>query len=392
MSVIINSGNLIIGNGDLFLASDVSGLPSLSAYKTALAGGALGTVSGNVGAIKGTASIQIVREITQFEVGVPLLVADQTVIREGIHFKVALAELSLGTVQKQIGGGIYSTLSSAVTEITNEAHSLTQGVASPFTFGPVLLTTSTPAATANPVITLASGGVGAASVPFTATATGTGTITGSGNLTSTLTNIAIGGTAASGQVYTVVVGSGELAQTASYTAQVSDTNTLIAAGLAKALTNVSGTGVVTNAFIAASVTAVGSSTNCGVTLTAFMYGYDFTVDTITDIIFPTVGGNFHAPGSSTSVLVNYYINQASGEQLTGGGQASVTTSSLRFFHPYKDGRALMCTIYAANPVGSVTLPFEEIAYSNSELEFRAIAVFGNAAGNQLYEIYRDLPS
>lgn len=284
MAVLKNAKNLVLGNGDLFLADTVDQLPLLANYKTARANGTLAQLGGNVGAIKGTVTVQLIREMVAFEVGVPQEIADQTVIREGVHLKCSLAELDIATVKKQLGGGTYSQTTAGPELVTDEEIVLSDSsagepVASRIANGPVLLTTSTPAAPADPVVK-----------------------------------------------------------------------------------NLAGS-------------------------TTFVLNTDYTIDDVTNTITRLDGG---AIAAGDTVKVTYYYNKFLTEKITGGGQADVAQSALRFFHPYKDGRVLQFTIYKANPVGTVTLPFEEIAYTNSELEFKGIADFSRAAGNHLYEIVREL--
>lgn len=283
MAVLKDARNLVLGNGDLFLADTVAGLPLLADYKAARAAGTLAQLAGNVGAIKGTVTVQLIRELVAFEVGVPQETADQTVIREGVHLKCALAELDLATVKKQLGGGNYSTTTAGATQVVDEVIILVNStagepVASHIAHAPVLFTTSVPAAPADPVVKSADGN------------------------------------------------------------------------------------------------------------TTYVLGVDYTIDDVSNTITRLASGSIAA---GVQVKVTYYYNRSLTEVITGGGQAIVNQSALRFFHPYKDGRALQFTIYKANPVGTVTLPFEEIAYTNSELEFKGIADFSRAAGNHLYELVRE---
>lgn len=284
MAVLKDARNLVLGNGDLFLADTVGNLPLLATYKAARAAGTLAGLGGNVGAIKGTVTVQLIRELVAFEVGVPQEIADQTVIREGVHLKCNLAELDIATVKKQLGGGNYSTTAAGPEQIVNEAIVLSDSaagepIASRIAFGPVLFTTSVPAAAADPVVKNAAGSV------------------------------------------------------------------------------------------------------------TYVLNTDYTIDDVTNTITRLSGGGIAA---GDTVKVTYYYNKLTSEIITGGGQADVAQSALRFFHPYKDGRVMQFTIYKANPVGTVTLPFEEIAYTNTELEFKGIADFSRAAGNHLYEIVREL--
>ena len=292
MSVLKDSRSLILGNGDLFLASSLSALPSLSSYKAALASGGLGVMAGNVGAVKGTVTVQIVREMVRFEIGVPQEVADQTCIREGIHLKCSLAELSLATVKTQIGGGVYATQSAGAQHFTGTGTSAeiitlydsAEGdpIAQPIKYGPVLFTGSTPAAGSNPVVK-------------------------------------------------------DSTETTTYT-----------------------------------------------------IGTDYQIDPVTNTIIRLTGGTITA--NQVIHLTSYYYNQNNAETLSGGGQADVIQSAVRFFHPYKDGRALMFTMYQASPTGTTSLPFEEIAYSHAEFEMMGIADFTRASGDHLYSLYRDLPT
>jgi hypothetical protein len=283
MSVLKDARNLVLGNGDLFLADTVAQLPALSDYKAAKAAGTLAALAGNVGAIKGTVTVQLIREMVAFEVGVPQETADQTVIREGVHLKCALAELDLVTVKKQLGGGNYSTTTAGPVQVVNESIVLSNSVAgepiaSSIAHAPILFTSSVPAAAADPVVKNAAG------------------------------------------------------------------------------------------------------------TTTYVLGTDYTIDDVNNTITRVASGSIPA---GSAISLTYYYNQPLSETITGGGQAAVAQSALRFFHPYKDGRALQFTIYKANPVGTVTLPFEEIAYTNSELEFKGIADFSRAAGNHLYELLRE---
>lgn len=284
MAVLKDARNLVLGNGDLFLADTVAQLPLLANYKAARANGTLAQLGGNVGAIKGTVSVQLIREMVAFEVGVPQEIADQTVIREGVHLKCSLAELDIATVKKQLGGGNYSQTTAGAQQVVDEEITLSDSaagepIASRIKNGPVLLTTSTPAAPADPVVKNAAGSV------------------------------------------------------------------------------------------------------------TYVLNTDYTLDDVTNTITRLSGGAITA---GQTVKVTYYYNKFLTESITGGGQADVAQSALRFFHPYKDGRVLQFTIYKANPVGTITLPFEEIAYTNTELEFKGIADFSRAAGNHLYEVVREL--
>lgn len=396
MSIVKDVRNLSLGNGDVFLRPTVGELPSRATYKTALANGTLGNLAGNVGGVKGTVNINIVREILGMEIGIPQEVVDQTVIREGITFKCSLAEMDLVTIRYQLGipDADYTTEAAGATLVNNEAITFTDSAegeprAFPILKAPVLLTNSTPAATANPKLTKTGGGVAGATVPFTASATGTGTLTpNSGTFSPTLTTLTVGGTAAGGQVYTVVFGNG--LYTVSYTAQGAETNTNIATGLAAAINGTVGTGRVISQFVKVAFTGAAATNTVDVTQIAYLQNYDFAIETVTNTITRLQSGSI-ADGTSTGEL-DYYYNQASTEIITGGGRASIVTSAVAFFHPYKDGRASMFQLLKANPTGGVTLPFEEVAYSTYEFEMRAISDSTKAAGQHLYRIERELPT
>ena len=359
MSVLISSKNLLIGNGDVFLAANVGALPTLAAYKSALNGGTLPYVSGNVGGIKGTVSVQLSRELAKLEFGVPQLIVDQTCIREGIHIKCALAELSLANVQQQLGlgSGNYSQQSAGAVLVTGEAHTTTiDGYGNtnlvPIGQQPVLYTTSTPAATANPVVYN----------PTTTTTTDTG---GSDFDSSVATT-------------------GNVVSTAGWA-----TGSVISIGSEQILigTVTSGTEV-TGCTRGYNGTTAAAHASGSVVTQLYVNHVDFEISDLLNGVMPLVNGAIGANNSSWNIT--YYYNQLSTETLTGGGNADVNNNALRFFHPYKDGRVLELTIRSCNPVGTVTLPFEEVAYSTSELEFMGIADFSQAPGQQLYSIVREL--
>jgi hypothetical protein len=120
----------------------------------------------------------------------------------------------------------------------------------------------------------------------------------------------------------------------------------------------------------------------------YTFGTDYIYDLSKSSITPLSTGTI-TNGQELKVTYNY--NQLSNETLTVGGQSSINTSALRFFHPFKWGGVLALTIYKANPAGNLTMPFEEIAYSFREIEFKAIANFANAVGNHLFQLYLDVP-
>ena len=113
---------------------------------------------------------------------------------------------------------------------------------------------------------------------------------------------------------------------------------------------------------------------------------DYIYDLLHDTITPLHGGSI-TPGQLLHVTYNY--NASSNQTLTVGGQSSIAQSAIRFFHPFKWGGVLALTIYKANPAGNLALPFEEIAYSFREVEFRAIADFTRAVGANLFDLYLD---
>ena len=293
MSIIKDTRNLVLGNGDLFLTPLEASLPTRSTYKSAYNAGTVAQLTGNVGAVKGTVSVQIVREIVHFEVGVPQEIVDQTVIREGIHLKCSLAEMDLVTVKTALGipDADYSTTTAGSTLVTAEAftpHFSTEGepVATPIQKAPVLFTTSTPAASADPVVT---------------------------------ENI--------------------------------------------------------------------GHTTCEIDV-------DYIIDTVTNTLTPLKDGKLDPTKTGQSAVtgsITYYYNQASVQVMTGGGRSSLQTSALGFFHPYKDGRCSALFLPNANPAGSITLPFEEIAYGHYEFEMRAIADFTRPMGQHLYRMEREMP-
>lgn len=400
MSVLKNAGNLIFGQGDFFIANNALALPSPSAYKTARGNGTLATLAGNQGAIKGTVSVQLVREAVALEIGTPLAIVDQTVMREAATFKMKLLELNLQTVFNLIGGGIYSTLSGGATQVTDEAHTFSADLGVPLTNGPVLLTVSTPAATSNPFVRLATNMAGgSAATPFTAGATGTGSPTLVGSAASFnaagTTTLTVGGTATAANVYSVVIGDPDGANyTVSYTAQMSDTNNLIAAGLVKAINGTTGAGVIFNPFIKVAFSAVAASAVITVTQIGYLQGYDFIIDLNASVL--TLIGTGSAP-TLTPYLIDYYYNQLVSETLTMGGQANLNQVAIRFYHPYSpqfsgDNRVLSFTCTKANPIGSLTMPLEETAYTETEIEFRAISDNTQAVGAQIIQIYREIPS
>ena len=106
-----------------------------------------------------------------------------------------------------------------------------------------------------------------------------------------------------------------------------------------------------------------------------------------------VHGSTSCPTDDThpvTVNVTYYYNALSTEVLTGGGEASVSSIALAFFHPYADGRVARFVMRKANPMGTVSLPFEEIAWSHTELEMKAIADFSQASGAHLWQLIREV--
>ena len=123
--------------------------------------------------------------------------------------------------------------------------------------------------------------------------------------------------------------------------------------------------------------------------TTYTAGTDYIIDDVTGTVCALSGG---AITNGEVVVFNYYYNALSSETLTVGGLASVTQSALVFYHPYKDGRVFGFTIFQASPMGAVTLPFEELAYSHSEFEMQGIADFTRSAGAQLCSVYREIPS
>lgn len=383
MGVLKDADNLLIGNGDLFLAVDVASLPSKAAYKAARAAGTLPVLAGNLGAIKNTATWNVTREITTFETGLPLEAADQTVTKEGVGFKCSAAELNLSDIQKLIGGGTLTTQTVGATQITDEPVTLTGTGHQSTLHSPILLTTSSPTpATANPRVTTATGPATPGSYKYTTSATGTGTSTAlSGNVTASGgETVTIAGTAAATQVYTLVFGG---IYTVSYTAQGGDTNTVIATNLAAAVNGTAGTGRVTNPDIKASFSASSSGAVVTLTAIAFVRNIDFIIDLVNSTITRMDTG---AMVSAAASLIDYQYLEASSDTLTIGGESNVTTFALRFFHPYKDNRVMMITIFKTNPTGSLAIGFEEAAYSTPEIEFRGIADFSKAAGSHLCEV------
>ena len=128
--------------------------------------------------------------------------------------------------------------------------------------------------------------------------------------------------------------------------------------------------------------------NASATSTVYVENTDYVVDYTNGYIIPRVGG---AISNGTDILVTYNYNALASEQLTMGGQNSINQVALRFFHPYSWGGVIYCTISKANPIGSITLPFEEINYSLRVVEFKAIADFTQPVGSQLVSINRDIP-
>jgi len=64
----------------------------------------------DVGAIKGTVTITIEREVAEFETGRPLVVIVQEVIRERVMLRATLAEVTLANIKKSLGAGtVYSS-------------------------------------------------------------------------------------------------------------------------------------------------------------------------------------------------------------------------------------------------------------------------------------------
>lgn len=390
MSVLKDERNLILGNGDVFFGATVGDLPSIGAYKTARSNGTLPQLAGNQGAVKGTVSIQIVRESVVFEIGTPLEVAAQAVIREGLHFKCALAELSLGAVAQLIGGGVFTQTSAGATRVPGHPIplSLAVSVGYPLRYGPVIYTDSTPAAAAGPILTLSDGTVTGAHIPAVAAATGTGTlvISGAGDkITAAGVTVTVGGTAAGGQVYSIVFAG---LYTVSYTAGGGDTNNNIATALAAALRGVAASGRVVNKFVAAAITAPApGAAVITVTQVAYLEGYDYLNDLVNDTIELTGEGS----ATTGNFLYDYYYDEIGSETLTVGGQSALNQIALEFFHPYDDGRVLQLLVYKANPTGSLTMPFEETNFTHTEIEFRAVADFSKAVGNYLFAMTREVP-
>ena len=357
MSIIKDTRNLVLGNGDLFLLAAVGSLPSRATYKAAVAAGTTALLPGNVGAVKGTVNVQIVREIVHFEVGVPQEVVDQTVIREGIHLKCSLAEMDLLTVKTALGipDADYTTSTAGATKVTAEAITLVddadsgEPIGSPIAMAPVLFTGSTPAATANPVVFAA-----------TATATASNSPTSGSNKIISITNT---------------------------TGMVAGGTVVIKDATFEELATIATDGVVASTSI--TVNSLAHSYTTPAVHLAYVQDTDYAFNVITNTICRLKNGDI--PATTANVKMTYYYNELDVQIITGGGRSDLTTSALGFYHPYKDGRCSALFIPKANPAGSITLPFEEIAYGHYEFEMRAIADFTRPAGQHLYRMERELP-
>lgn len=130
MATRINPENINLGNGILEIGTYH---PTTGAFQTYT----------DVGSVKGTATLTYTRETARFETGRPQVLVKEEVIREGVEFRITLAELTVANLKLVLGTGTTSTDSNPSFLSGNglvpsgdlEAGSSSAGVSTKFVFG-----------------------------------------------------------------------------------------------------------------------------------------------------------------------------------------------------------------------------------------------------------------
>ncbi len=107
---VVNKNNITLGLGNLEFGDYVTTgpVPVFQGYH-------------DVGAIKSELSVEINREIKEFETGRPLIVILQECIRESVMVKCQLAEMAMATIKESLGQGVITTGTTSFLDGTNTA-------------------------------------------------------------------------------------------------------------------------------------------------------------------------------------------------------------------------------------------------------------------------------